>query len=1446
MNRKIFTLLAGTFLILAAVFNASAQSSVIPTMALQLGERVTKLQSGANEYYHLVVTGVSDGTGTSSTTGFALGTNNQTTNPTILMDASAIPAPLVLYLGKYTVPTPGFKKGNKSLPLFLAGLGHGHDGAAPNITKTDGTTVPNGTFAGFNWFDASAPKSRESASSLWCTVVNDYDQGQDVTFDFTNKFERDQLLEVDVTGYENWTAFTQGDAIHKTSDYYDYMPGNVAGWNFSKTYKTNVNHTQPLYSFITSDTVAVLCSDGIATGDMDAVYIKIAPIKDVLNNAVRGMLYFTLYKAAPFALSAVDFNSLLGSKAIPASPSIKLKFDPEVSSNPDMPNPFTKDGLWAEDLLQNQITAANFFYVGEYVLQGIPQPLYGTNDSPVDRENYAATPTSPAAMDALGYIYLRKNDATNGNPYLYVDTLYESGNLGGQRFLKFAYRKTLTTSGATYGVTATVPPAPTAFNLLHKDEALWGQSIWRLIYYPSGDSIYINPYQATYMPTDDPNMMVRDAGSLGTTFAKGSTINFKDPFAQVDGGGFTFRAKAVNLEAPVAPTGVTYPAGYVDMVGRLKYGKNPALQVAANNIPDFYTFYHHNYVTIQDLRSGNVKIATLSDGKASGELSTRIHFNIYSPCAESGSSDKTTVAQDLYLIRNELGQYLYVPLYSATDSAEWVYLEPNVHPELLPSFQWVVLKRSQNSSTSSIELINREYDGLRFGYIQLYKDKTTGFQFTGGNPYSWNNKVVNSNVKLFSKDDGKATFIQLDSKYKSDPHMGYTYIDSLANRTNVFSLNFGSGIDPNYYVSWEGDFKKYPNTDTTVYVYGQQDYEKLYFKLDTAKGYPLEKYGYKPAKAGNKNYIADLDTLERQPYILNFSDCYKFICSGLFSMLNGDQAEYTMGIKGGSDPYWGLWNTFFKDYTGVPVFNLRHYYHKDSNGDGKIDPINDAYFALVQRMNVKNAAYTNTDVSAFRQYLRSQFGSYVANVVIDIILNGTPVSNNNDYFKTGVMVAQFDDQTSKLKAQLRADNVTRVSTFRLQKDNDPIYRRFNVAGVDADTKTDKPKILEFYSIDYPSYKLFENTGQWDSQRKYWDYSGSLGAIKPIGKKNYLGYVNTNQYKDAQTAIYVDTAYINRPGGDIKPQYMLVFPRQEDMKDICDEFGNPIDITGRYLRGRYLINATDSARGVGKGIAWNSIATSDKPEYSGLNYLWNTNWERLIFVDAIHVYKKDALYFANWPGVTLDQYTEKLTGLLDTAAIEKASAAKDAATSKDKPIRKVFLGDNTHKDVVFSMRLMFRGADDFLIESETGESWDKDTNGSNIDRIWGLSYGRKNSLGPDWAPCNGGWVKVQDQIPMISRSDAVWNSPQGMGFNTNRTTAEPTSNDKVAVAAVTVIGGNNAVTILNAAGKKVVVSNVLGQTVASTVLTSDNVTLAAPAGVVVVAVEGSAPVKALVK
>ena len=83
-----------------------------------------------------------------------------------------------------------------------------------------------------------------------------------------------------------------------------------------------------------------------------------------------------------------------------------------------------------------------------------------------------------------------------------------------------------------------------------------------------------------------------------------------------------------------------------------------------------------------------------------------------------------------------------------------------------------------------------------------------------------------------------------------------------------------------------------------------------------------------------------------------------------------------------------------------------------------------------------------------------------------------------------------------------------------------------------------------------------------------------------------------------------------------------------------------------------------------------------------------------------------------------------------------------------------------------------------------------------------------------------------------------NRDKAMVVNVNEGIA-PTANEAIAAEGVQVIGGQGAVTVQGAAGKVITVANILGQTIANQVAASDNVTIAAPAGIVVVAVEGEA-------
>ena len=153
--------------------------------------------------------------------------------------------------------------------------------------------------------------------------------------------------------------------------------------------------------------------------------------------------------------------------------------------------------------------------------------------------------------------------------------------------------------------------------------------------------------------------------------------------------------------------------------------------------------------------------------------------------------------------------------------------------------------------------------------------------------------------------------------------------------------------------------------------------------------------------------------------------------------------------------------------------------------------------------------------------------------------------------------------------------------------------------------------------------------------------------------------------------------------------------------------------------------------------------------------------------------------------------------------------------------------NKHDQTKFSFRLVSDESNDFLIESESWKNGNAFTGGI--------------------APMEkGGWVKIQNGVPVIVSAEFETEAAQADVFNVEVTEGGATANDEITTSEVTIIAGEGNVTIANAAGKKVVVSNILGQVVATQVLTSDNAVIAAPQGVVVVAVEGEEAVKAIVR
>ena len=1383
MNKKIFTLLAG--ILMLGLFAVPGNAQFLKKQDLRVGKPVRKLQAGPNKgYYYLSVDSVV-GFGALNNVLDMLQLPRRDTVGHVLDGNDGSKNLMVLFMRPDTT-----KNGRYS--LFVDTL---------NVIRRAGSRdTVKAKWKGY--FKDNTPKTEISASALWCVNVTDYIQGQNPTFDFTNK-QYETLLEIDAYNHESWRRDSSEELNTDRNNWRmspargdtSLVPGGLSGWEFSETYATVLNGGRPLVTYLddTHDTVAVLCmprdtSNGKRFGDLvpdSFICVKIAPATDVRAGKVDGMLYFTLREALPFALDANDFNSL--SRTNP------LKFSPDAASN----NIFTS-GLEAAQLDTSAHRAAlvNAAFLKSYGTS----PSLAPWNAPVPGDTVlVAFPDS--ILDYLGYLHLK-----SGNNYLRVDSNFHVRNAGGDQFLKFATGTQAQMWTKLRGDTVSL-----------RDSLMYGQYVWRMVYYPSGDSVYINPFKAAYRPEYDPAIWRNGADSVRTlgwvtqqryTFAAipDTAVLYMQSNASANSG----RLDAIR--SAVISANTTSMVGTVNKLdsnqvktARLRDG----FMIGANNTrgenaPLPYKYRHRLYVSIQNLASG--REVTLHSNHSgflpAGDCSINTHINFggyYTPCLATGS-DRVSIPSDLYLIRNTDGQYLHVPLYSAHDSAVWTYLDEFVHPEELPSFQWIVEKRYRNSENSPINIINREFGhrvgnkyGLAFENVQLKKDMEH-FSFRTDR-WRWNEeKKVNERTTTFDaaksnmSEKNGATFIALPKKYKNDPLLGYQWINPDTSIVNLYAFNYASGIDDSRYISTAKNFdmNAYPRTDTFLYIGAKDNFDVAYFRMDTigAENGKLNEYGYKVVS--NKNQVDGLVTLKRQAYRLNFENPFKY-CLGTLSVSNAAQHFYSLSSR---------LTAPLTNILGRPVFYLRDVYMEN---DGVKD------FALVQVMDT--VAMQSADSTQLKTYMTQTLGSQVS----DLMMRNLRIAGK---FNPGLFVMAVDEPTLKLKFDYRGNSVTRVSTFRLKKDADPIYRRFNTE-LEGKVGDDSPRTMKFFrtsSMTTGKDYLFENTGALTDQKAYYK-----------GPRNYLGLVSSTSNPNAKTSIFVDTAYVNRGTGYIKPQYLLMI-RPSIVSDTlgCDDNGElTIHLPG-YRRGMYLINATDSA---------NMERTAGVDDERN-TYLWNTQWERFVFTDAIHA--NDALYILG--GADLSNLYTKVDAqgnvkALDLAKLDAVSDTTPAAPKNGK-IRKIALGNNYHKDCVFSFRLVERGSPqkDFLIESETAYRGEPIT-----DR------------NPMIAPCVGGWLKIQNGVPVISRSDEENRIPEGDLFNVEMTSEDPVSNVVVpATTGVKVVAENGSVTVLNASGKRVVISNVLGQTVANTVLTSDRATVSAPKGVVLVAVEGEPVVKALVK
>ena len=411
-----------------------------------------------------------------------------------------------------------------------------------------------------------------------------------------------------------------------------------------------------------------------------------------------------------------------------------------------------------------------------------------------------------------------------------------------------------------------------------------------------------------------------------------------------------------------------------------------------------------------------------------------------------------------------------------------------------------------------------------------------------------------------------------------------------------------------------------------------------------------------------------------------------------------------------------------------------------------------------------------------------------------LVVNDSPFEN-----KAGV---SDETQDATLKEQLIGE--VRTSSFLIAPYDAPLYRRFNTTleGAVAGDGADTVRFVEQYRKEY-----LQIEGNSNFTHKGIDFLG----------------IYTDDKAPSGLSFIVDTAWVNRGAGYIKPQYLISIERTDKAATPgtpCTETGKHIDADGNVTDdASQCIHATPAVPGFefGKYLVnfKDSVAVAGNEDI----YAWK-KYIRAGFVKAAHV--GDSLYILN--GMFADVTAKDFDPAVVRAAVKDGKYAADYIVN--------LRGDN-HKKVTWSFRYVnpAKAATDdkrFLIESIAVNPAD------------------------EIAPVNANWLKMQNGCLVLSDDDSKFDiftqDDDALIFDVEYKADDEvaTDNENVSTSTISVIAGNGVVTINGAAGKKVVISNVLGQTIANTVLSSDNATISAPAGIVVVAVEGEAAVKAIVK
>ena len=287
---------------------------------------------------------------------------------------------------------------------------------------------------------------------------------------------------------------------------------------------------------------------------------------------------------------------------------------------------------------------------------------------------------------------------------------------------------------------------------------------------------------------------------------------------------------------------------------------------------------------------------------------------------------------------------------------------------------------------------------------------------------------------------------------------------------------------------------------------------------------------------------------------------------------------------------------------------------------------------------------------------------------------------------------------------------------------------------------------------------------------------------------FAGIDNRLAYEDINPTLYVDTAYVDR-AGNYKYQYLLMVqpslsnewycPYNEEHNTEAWKEENGVDHCADAVRtdridGRFLVNMRDSADA-------NEDVHNNKFEYDGES--------KLAFVPGYH--QNDTLYLTNEAGEV---------------------------------IAKSEVGNSAAHYAKFAFKMINEDQNEFVVEVGEGFTEQTTVTYKGGNRVSETSKGEPTVGYLRWH--NGNLVVTP-------------NLDQAEHFTMEASELQATANEEISAenAAVSVVATDGAVVIKGAAGKNVVIATILGKVVANETINSDNETIAVPAGIAVVSVDG---------